>query len=159
MRALNSGASHVLLPLRELPSVAFRPARHVALRLAAGRVQRAKMVDVEVFAPGVLRPLCPMGRVISRLGLRFNWDASHCSPSTPLIQCRDMDFFTCQERRQGDRDFGYSWWQEALGLPDESEAAPLASAPPMAASVAPARNHCSDPSGNLRQRTPVAQPA
>ncbi len=74
----DSGATHVLLPLRERP-LDRMDARTVRLRLAAGRVQTATIVDGEIYAAGVHRPLCPMGKTVEKLNLQLRWEPTSCS--------------------------------------------------------------------------------
>ena len=62
----DSGASHVILPTSALPEK--KSGKPVTLRLAAGQVQAVEH-QREIFADHVTVPLCPLGRVIHKLGL------------------------------------------------------------------------------------------
>ena len=62
----DSGASHVILPTSALPEK--RTGKNVTLRLVAGQV-RAVEHQREIFADHVNVPLCPLGRVVRKLGL------------------------------------------------------------------------------------------
>ena len=66
----DSGASHVILPTSALPEK--RTGKNVTLRLAAGQV-RAVEHHREIFADHVTVPLCPLGRVVRKLGLTAIW--------------------------------------------------------------------------------------
>ena len=62
----DSGASHVILPTSALPEK--KAGITVTLRLVAGQV-RAVEHHREIFADHVSVPLCPLGRVVRKLGL------------------------------------------------------------------------------------------
>ena len=75
----DSGASHVILPTSALP--AKTAGKTVILRLAAGQV-RAVEHHREIFADHVNVPLCPLGRVIRKLGLTAIW-----TPQSLTLTC------------------------------------------------------------------------
>ena len=75
----DSGASHVMLPTSALPEK--RAGKPVTLRLAAGQV-RAVEHHREIFADHVTVPLCPLGRVIHKLGLTAIW-----TPQSLTLTC------------------------------------------------------------------------
>ena len=75
----DSGASHVILPTSTLPEK--RAGKPVTLRLAAGQV-RAVEQHREIFADHVTVPLCPLGRVIHKLGLTAIW-----TPQSLTLTC------------------------------------------------------------------------
>ena len=75
----DSGASHVILPRSALPEK--RAGKPFTLRLAAGQV-RAVEHHREIFADHVTVPLCPLGRVIHKLGLTATW-----TPQSLTLTC------------------------------------------------------------------------
>ena len=75
----DSGASHVILPTSALPEK--KSGKPVALRLAAGQVQ-AMEHQREIFADHVTVPLCPLRRVIQKLGLTAIW-----TPKSLTLTC------------------------------------------------------------------------
>ena len=121
----DSGASHVILPTSALPEK--RAGKPVTLRLAAGQV-RAVEHHREIFADHVTVPLCPLGRVIHKLGLTAIWTPQSltltCLNSSGtahgLMQCPvkgDTPYFTSvqfwmlrralQAHRQGQKTLPY----------------------------------------------------
>ena len=70
MAIADSGASHVILPTSALPEK--KSGKPVTLRLAAGQMQAVEH-QREVFADHVTVPLCPLGRVIHKLGRNAIW--------------------------------------------------------------------------------------
>ena len=75
----DSGASHVILPMSALPEK--KSGKPVTLRLAAGQVQAVEH-QREIFADHVTVPLCPLGRVIHKLGLAAIW-----TPKSLTLTC------------------------------------------------------------------------
>ena len=75
----DSGASHVILPTSALPEK--KTGKNVTLRLAAGQV-RAVEHQREIFADHVTVPLCPLGRVVRKLGLTAIW-----TPQSLTLTC------------------------------------------------------------------------
>ena len=126
----DSGASHVILPTSALPEK--RAGKSVTLRLAAGQV-RAVEHHREIFADHVTVPLCPLGRVIRKLGLTAIWTPQSltltCLNSSGtahgLMQCPvkgDTPYFTSvqfwmlrralQAHRQGQKMFPPTYWKQ-----------------------------------------------
>ena len=75
----DSGALHVILPTSALPEK--KTGKNVTLRLAAGQV-RAVEHHREIFADHVTVPLCPLGRVVRKLGLTAIW-----TPQSLTLTC------------------------------------------------------------------------
>ena len=126
----DSGASHVILPTSALPEK--RTGKDVTLRLAAGQV-RAVEHQKEIFADHVTVPLCPLGRVVRKLGLTAIWTPQSltltCVNSSGtahgLMQCPvkgDTPYFTSvqfwmlrralQAHRQGQKTFPPTYWKQ-----------------------------------------------
>ena len=126
----DSGASHVILPTSALPEK--RTGKNVTLRLAAGQV-RAVEHQREIFADHVTVPLCPLGRVVRKLGLTAIWTPQSltltCVNSSGtahgLMQCPvkgDTPYFTSvqfwmlrralQAHRQGQKTFPPTYWKQ-----------------------------------------------
>ena len=126
----DSGASHVILPTSALPEK--RTGKNVTLRLAAGQV-RAVEHQKEIFADHVTVPLCPLGRVVRKLGLTAIWTPQSltltCVNSSGtahgLMQCPvkgDTPYFTSvqfwmlrralQAHRQGQKTFPPTYWKQ-----------------------------------------------
>ena len=126
----DSGASHVILPTSALPEE--RAGKPVTLRLAAGQV-RAVEHHQEIFEDHVTVPLCPLGRVIHKLGLTAIWTPQSltltCLNSSGtahgLMQCPvkgDTPYFTSvqfwmlrralQAHRQGQKTFPPMYWKQ-----------------------------------------------
>eukprot|EP00971_Amphidinium_carterae_P349933 6491304-Amphidinium_carterae.2 len=61
---LDSGASHVIAPMEELPASAKEGSQKVALTLASGRPTESLILHGEVYAPRVRRVLVPFGKLI-----------------------------------------------------------------------------------------------
>ncbi len=119
-------------------------ARSARLRLAAGRVQTATIIDGEIYAAGVHRPLCPMGKTVEKLNLQLRWEPTSCSvyakgctewlPVITLTQKHGLLYIPRREfetvrtflklSRAGDNSFPYSRWADQLGLPAEEDADP-----------------------------------
>ena len=126
----DSGASHVILPTSALPEK--KSGKPVTLRLAAGQVQAVEH-QREIFADHVTVPLCPLGRVIHKLGLTAIWTPKSltltCLNSSGtahgLRQCPvrgDTPYFTSvqfwmlrcalQAHRQGQKTFPPKYWKQ-----------------------------------------------
>ena len=126
----DSGASHVILPTSALPEK--KTGKNVTLRLAAGQV-RAVEHHREIFADHVTVPLCPLGRVVRKLGLTAIWTPQSltltCLNSSGtahgLMQCPvkgDTPYFTSvqfwmlrralQAHRQGQKTFPPTYWKQ-----------------------------------------------
>ena len=126
----DSGASHVILPTSALPEK--HAGKTVTLRLAAGQV-RAVEHHREIFADHVTVPLCPLGRVVRKLGLTAIWTPQSltltCLNSSGtahgLMQCPvkgDTPYFTSvqfwmlrralQAHRQGQKTFPPTYWKQ-----------------------------------------------
>ena len=126
----DSGASHVILPTSALPEK--KTGKDVTLRLAAGQV-RAVEHQKEIFADHVTVPLCPLGRVVRKLGLTAIWTPQSltltCVNSSGtahgLMQCPvkgDTPYFTnvqfwmlrraLQAHRQGQKTFPPTYWKQ-----------------------------------------------
>ena len=126
----DSGASHVILPTSALPEK--RTGKNVTLRLAAGQV-RAVEHQREIFAGHVTVPLCPLGRVVRKLGLTAIWTpqsltltcVNSSGTSHGLMQCPvkgDTPYFTSvqfwmlrralQAHRQGQKTFPPTYWKQ-----------------------------------------------
>ena len=130
----DSGASHVILPTTALPEK--KSGKLVTLRLAAGQVQAVEH-QCEIFADHVTVPLCPLGRVIHKLGLTAIWTPKNltltCLNSSGtahgLMQCPvrgDTPYFTniqfwmlrraLQDHRQGQKTFPPKYWKQLYTL-------------------------------------------
>ena len=126
----DSGASHVILPTSALPEK--KTGKKVTLRLAAGQVQAVEH-QREIFADHVTVPLCPLGRVIRKLGLTAIWTpqsltltcVNSAGTAHGLMQCPvkgDTPYFTSvqfwmlrralQAHRQGQKTFPPSYWKQ-----------------------------------------------
>ena len=138
MALLDSGCSNVLVNASELKQ---HPKAHlvrkVVLKLAAGRMGQACILDSEIFAPGVKRPLCPLGRTLRRLRLELCYDgelavitAKWEDKRVPVIYPvthREMMYISArefavirdflQQARQGETNFEFGRWRESLQLP------------------------------------------
>ena len=75
----DSGASHVILPTSAL--LEKKAGKTLTLRLAAGQVRAAEH-HREIFADHVTVPLCPLGRVVRKLGLTAIW-----TPQSLTLTC------------------------------------------------------------------------
>ena len=126
----DSGASHVILPTSALPEK--KTGKKVTLRLAAGQVQAVEH-QREIFADHVTVPLCPLGRVIRKLGLTAIWTpqsltltcVNSAGTAHGLMQCPvkgDTPYFTSvqfwmlrralQAHRQGQKTFPPTYWKQ-----------------------------------------------
>eukprot|EP00971_Amphidinium_carterae_P352811 6492739-Amphidinium_carterae.1 len=81
---LDSGASHVTLPLTWISEEQRARSVPIDLCMAAGKSQASCIVDGEVFSRGVRRPLLPMGKLVDRTGIRVEWTSSAL-----LLKARD----------------------------------------------------------------------
>ena len=79
----DNGASHVILPTSPLPEK--KAGKNVTLRLAAGQV-RAVEHHREIFEDHVTLPLCPLGRVVRKLGLTAIW-----TPQSLTLTCLTLE--------------------------------------------------------------------
>eukprot|EP00971_Amphidinium_carterae_P055761 1099939-Amphidinium_carterae.1 len=69
---MDSGASHVLLPLHMLKGSDLDAAKKIQVNLAVGH-REGRMFRDEVYAEGKVHKLAPIGRVIDNLGLTLVW--------------------------------------------------------------------------------------
>eukprot|EP00971_Amphidinium_carterae_P332158 6466176-Amphidinium_carterae.1 len=69
---MDSGASHVLLPLHMLNGPDLDVAKKIQVNLAVGHSE-GRMFRDEVYADGKVHKLVPIGRVIDHLGLTLLW--------------------------------------------------------------------------------------
>eukprot|EP00971_Amphidinium_carterae_P262596 5208945-Amphidinium_carterae.1 len=74
---LDSGASHVILPLESLDETEKGDARPVHLHLASGVNQGSWILSSEVFAEKVRRVLLPLGRLVKQTGVIVLWSSAH----------------------------------------------------------------------------------
>eukprot|EP00971_Amphidinium_carterae_P344097 6484268-Amphidinium_carterae.1 len=70
---LDSGASHVIIPLEALTQEEKQQASKVSLSLASGKPQLSVIHEGEVCAPRVRRVLLPLGKLIRQCGLVALW--------------------------------------------------------------------------------------
>eukprot|EP00971_Amphidinium_carterae_P325264 6455440-Amphidinium_carterae.1 len=70
---LDSGASHVIAPLEELPESEKEQGQKVALTLASGRPMESVILQGEVYAQKVRRVLIPFGKLVRQTGLVAVW--------------------------------------------------------------------------------------
>ncbi len=136
----DSGATHVLLPMKMLEGNDKKRAAKIRLRLAAGRDTVGLVVDGEIYASGVSRCLLPAGRICKLLGVTFVWDdlgprltARGELRWLPVIWMQVRGGIPCVSHGDGnvvrrllrDRDRRgpamYSEWKELLQLPEENE--------------------------------------
>eukprot|EP00971_Amphidinium_carterae_P078288 1548809-Amphidinium_carterae.3 len=73
---LDSGASHVIAPLEELPDSEKSNGQRVALTLASGRPTDSVILNGEVYAQRVRKMLVPFGKLIRQTGLVAVWSRS-----------------------------------------------------------------------------------
>eukprot|EP00971_Amphidinium_carterae_P305839 6077830-Amphidinium_carterae.1 len=71
---LDSGASHVIIPLETLTQEQRESSSTVSLSLASGKPQLSVIHEGEVCAPRVRRVLLPLGKLIRQCGLVVLWD-------------------------------------------------------------------------------------
>ncbi len=136
----DSGATHVLLPMKMLEGDDKKRAAKIRLRLAAGKDTIGLVVDGEIYATGVSRCLLPAGRVCKLLGVTFVWDdlgprltARGSTRWLPVIWMQVRGGIPCVSHGDGnivrqllrDKDrkgpAKYAEWKELLQLPEEHE--------------------------------------
>eukprot|EP00971_Amphidinium_carterae_P288696 5732560-Amphidinium_carterae.1 len=69
---MDSGASHVFLPLSMLKGRDLEDAKRIQVKLAVGHREGSMFRD-EVYADGKVHKLVPIGRIIDNLGLTLLW--------------------------------------------------------------------------------------
>eukprot|EP00971_Amphidinium_carterae_P082591 1633835-Amphidinium_carterae.1 len=134
---LDSGASHVIAPLEELPESQKGDGQRVALTLASGRPTDSIILEGEVFAQRVRRVLIPFGKLIRQTGLVSVWSRAGlmlmavdgagqlrlvCKPTMrqggmPHIPTEVVHGFreALRETRKESRLYSFEDWERVLG--------------------------------------------
>ena len=123
---------HSMTSDEETSETPWMTGKKVTLRLAAGQVQAVEH-QREIFADHVTVPLCPLGRVIRKLGLTAIWTpqsltltcVNSAGTAHGLMQCPvkgDTPYFTSvqfwmlrralQAHRQGQKTFPPTYWKQ-----------------------------------------------
>eukprot|EP00971_Amphidinium_carterae_P004389 87869-Amphidinium_carterae.1 len=96
---VGSGASHVLLPLHELGVQDRAEARDISVNLAVGKRQ-AKVWRDEIYAEGTkVSRLLPIGRILDKLALTVNENATKLLCMDGQTPCALMEFATKNHMR------------------------------------------------------------
>ncbi len=136
----DSGSSQVMLDWKELPANEDpNDLFGINVHLAAGSL-KAKVWREEIYAEGVTKPLCPMGRVVQRLSLQLKWtkgecllgclvgkQTTHVCPLMKLVVRKDLPYFTKKQfslvRRAlwdhfaGRRIVDATYWKKSISHP------------------------------------------